>query len=202
MVNSAEEKAELFKRVLFPEVSDADMTDTARYKYPLPLPAPPISLPEIRRAILRAAPGKAPGPDGLLNRALQQVLPMIEPHLDYIFNWCLRVGYCPKHFRRSNTVVLRKPGKGDYTNPKNYRPIALLSAIGKALESIIASRISYLVEQYALLPQNHIGGRRGRSCEHALHLLQEQVHAAWRDGYPVATLLTLDVSGAYDNVFH
>ena len=82
---------------------------------------------------------------------LQQVLPMIEPHLDYIFNWCLRVGYCPKHFRCSNTVVLCKPGKGDYTNLKNYQLITLLSTISKALELIIAIYISYLVKQYILL---------------------------------------------------
>jgi hypothetical protein len=28
------------------------------------------------------------------------------------------------------------------------------------------------------------------------------VHAAWRAGHPIATLLTLDVTGAYDNVSH
>lgn len=99
-------------------------------------------------------------------------------------------------------MVLRKPGKDDYSNPKNYRPIALLSTIGKALESVIAGRISYLVEKSGLLPENHIGGRRGRSCEHALHLLLERTHAAWRAGDIVATPLTLDVSGAYDNVSH
>jgi hypothetical protein len=116
---------------------------------------------------------------------------------------CLDQGYCPQHFRRSTTVVIRKPGKDDYSIPKNYRPIALLSTIGKALEAIIAARISYLVEKHALLPQNHIvGGRRGRSCEHALYLLLEKIHAAWRAGYPIATLLTLDLTGAYDNVSH
>lgn len=99
-------------------------------------------------------------------------------------------------------MVLRKPGKDDYSNLKNYRPIALLSTIGKALESVIAGRISYLVEEFGLLLQNYIGGRRGRSCNHALHLLLERTHAAWRAGDIIATLLTLDVSGAYNNVVH
>jgi hypothetical protein len=95
---------------------------------------------------------------------------------------------------------LRKPGKPDYSNPKSYRPIALLSTIGKALESVVASRLSYLVEAYDLLPDNHVGGRRGRSTEHALHILVEQAHAAWRAGHRVASLLSLDISGAFDNV--
>jgi len=51
--------------------------------------------------------------------------------------------------------------------------IALLNTIGKALEAVIASRISYMVEVHSLLPHTHVGGRRGRSCEHAIHLLLE-----------------------------
>ena len=99
-------------------------------------------------------------------------------------------------------MVLRKPGKPDYADPKAYRPIALLNTIGKALEAVIATRISYLVEVCSLLPQTHIGGRRGHSCEHAIHLLLERAHASWRTGALVATLLTLDVSGAFDNAAH
>ena len=33
-------------------------------------------------------------------------------------------------------------------------------------------------------------------------MLLERVHAAWRQGYPVASLLTLDVKGAFDNALH
>ena len=99
-------------------------------------------------------------------------------------------------------MVLRKPSKSNYADPKAYRPIALLNTIGKALEAVIASRISYMVEAHSLLPHTHVGGRRGRSCEHAIHLLLERVHASWRTGALVATLLTLDVSGAFDNAAH
>jgi len=60
----------------------------------------------------------------------------------------------------------------------------------------------YMIEAYSLLPLAHIGGRRGRSCERDIHLLMEQVHASWRAGPLVATLLTLDFSGAFDNAAH
>jgi hypothetical protein len=155
---------------------------------------------EVETAITNAAPYKAAGPDGIPNAALQRALPVILLWLTSLFNDCLRLGYCLEHFHMSTTVVLRKPGKLDYSDPKSYRPIALLSTIGKALESVVASRLSYLVEAYGLLPDNHIGGRRGCSTEHALHILVEQAHAAWRAGHRVASLLSLDVSGAFDNV--
>ena len=52
---------------------------------------------------------------------------------------------------------MQKPGKPDYADPKAYRPIALLNTIGKALEAVITTCISYMVEAYSLLPQTHIG---------------------------------------------
>ena len=69
------------------------------------------------------------------------------------------------------------------------------------MEKIIATRINHAMETESLLPRLHIGGRRARSPEHALHLLLEAIHAAWLNN-EVATVLILDISGAYDNVSH
>ena len=70
------------------------------------------------------------------------------------------------------------------------------------MESIVVSCISYFIEKYALLPEHHVGGRRGRSYDYVLYLIHEQVHAAWRSGCPVASLLAVDTQGAYNNVNH
>jgi hypothetical protein len=155
---------------------------------------------EVKAVINNAGAFKAAGPDRIPNAALQHALPVILSYLILLFNDYLRLGYYPEHFRTSTIVVLRKPRKPDYSNPKSYRPIALLSTIGKALESVVASRLSYLVEAYDLLPDNHVSGRRGRSTEHALHILVKQAHAAWRAGHHVASLLSLDISSAFDNI--
>ena len=73
--------------------------------------------------------------------------------------------------------------------------------MGKLLESIIATRITALAERNDLLPSTHMGGRRLRSTDHAIHYLLERVHRAWQAG-EVASLLLLDVAGAFDNVNH
>jgi hypothetical protein len=131
---------------------------------------------------------------------------LLTPAIRQLANGCVRLGHWPQHFRDSSTVVLRKPKKGDYTKPKAYRPIALLNTVGKIIESMVAERVSYLVERYGLLPDSHIGGRRMRSPEHALFLLTERVSAAWaaihRGKRPICSALFLDISGAYDNVVH
>jgi hypothetical protein len=144
---------------------------------------------------------KAAGPDGIINRVLHIAATQIAPHLTKIFNQSLSLENCPVHFRLSTTIVLRKPGKDDYTTPKAYRPIALLNTIGKLMDMVIAKRISYATEVHQLLPRTNIGGRKGRSTDHALHVITEKIYEAWNSPKPqVASLLLLDVSGAFDNV--
>ena len=175
--DTPERKAQALRETLFPPPPEADLSDIPGYEYPEPLQMPAITEKEVCQAVRRAAPNKAPGPDGIPNLTLHRALaiPAFLSHLTNLFNACLHLGYCPEHFRKSTTVVLRKPGKPDYADPKAYRPIALLNTIGKALEAVIATCISYMVEAHSLLPQTHVGGRRWRSCEHAIHLLLERV---------------------------
>jgi hypothetical protein len=69
------------------------------------------------------------------------------------------------------------------------------------MDMVIAKRISYATEVHQLLPRTHIGGRKGRSTDHALHVITEKIYEAWNSPKPqVASLLLLDVSGAFDNV--
>jgi hypothetical protein len=48
--------------------------------------------------------------------------------------------------------------------------------LGKALESIIAERTSYLTETHELLPANHFGGQPWRSTEDAIMLVLENIY--------------------------
>lgn len=81
-----------------------------------------------------------------------------------------------------------------------WRPISLLSTLGKILEAVVAEGISCAVETYGLLPANHFGARKRRSAEQALMLLQENIYRAWRMGR-VLSLVSFDVKGAYNGVF-
>lgn len=72
-----------------------------------------------------------------------------------------------------------------------------MSTLGKELEKIIATGIAHAVVEYGLLPAEHCGGRKLTSSGNALHMVMEAVHAAWKSE-AVATLLMMDVSGAFD----
>ncbi|KAM4063309.1 endonuclease-reverse transcriptase domain-containing protein [Hirsutella rhossiliensis] len=111
----------------------------------------------------------------------------------------LREGVVPHQWRTAKIIPLRKPDKGDYTLAKAWRPISLLSTLGKILEAVVAERISYAVEAQGLLPANHFGARKRRSADQALVLLQERIYKAWRTGR-VLSLISFDVKGAYNGV--
>ena len=89
---------------------------------------------EISSIITRSHSDKAPGNDTIPNRFLKAMgTPLIEM-LTRLFNACLRLSYFPRQFRQARTIVLRKPGKPNYSDPGAWRPIALLNTIGKVLE--------------------------------------------------------------------
>jgi hypothetical protein len=99
---------------------------------------PLIEEKEVQTAIRAVSPLKAPGLDGITNKALQAGIDPIAAYLTRIFNQSLRLEYCPASFRASITAVLRKPGKANYAIPKVYRPIALLNTISKVIDTVIA----------------------------------------------------------------
>ena len=113
-----------------------------------------------------------------------------------------KVNYYPKRFRAACTIVLRKPSKPDYSDPGAWRPIALLSTLGKIIETLLAHRLSNLAKQEGLLPNCQIGNRINRSTKTALELLVEQIHTVWKTGNQVALVLSLDITGAFDTVNH
>ena len=90
----------------------------------------------------------------------------------------INLRYFPKIYKSTITVVLGKPRKPDYTKAKAYHPIALKSALGKVLESVIADIISYLKDMYKLLSVYHFGKQPAKSTEDAIMILLEDVHKA------------------------
>jgi hypothetical protein len=68
------------------------------------------------------------------------------------------------------------------------------------LESIIEGQISSLSKEHGLLPAQHMGACPSRFIDTALNLLVQQIHATSQNKDGVATLLSLNMSGAFDRV--
>ena len=99
--------------------------------------------------------------------------------------------------------MLRKSKKEDYFEPKSYRSIALLSTLRKALKTVIARRLSDCVEDNGLLSSEQMKVRRKRSTKIALETIVDAVYIVWDyEKNKVASLLSLDITETFDNVFH
>lgn len=104
-------------------------------------------------------PKKAPGADGFTADICRQVI-VKDPELFLsLANKCLTMGLFPALWKEASVVVLRKPGKDDYRNPKSYGPIGLLPVMGKIVEKMIVGRLKWHLipkmspRQYGFMPQ-------------------------------------------------
>jgi hypothetical protein len=98
-------------------------------------------------------------------------------------------------------VVLRKSQKAAYIVAKAYRPITLLNTLRTVLEKVVARRMSALAEEHSLLHVTQMGVRSGRSTFTTPEMLTEQIRTVWvNDSALVASVLSLEISGAFDNV--
>jgi hypothetical protein len=191
------EKAQAFMDSFFPTMAPPQEESPAHA--PTEIPWQPISKLEISRSLKAAKSSTTPGEDGLPTLIWKRLWTYLGDIITRIFTTSIDLGYHPKRWRNARIVVLRKPGKPDYSLPGAYRPISLLNTLGKLLEAVMARRLSYFAEQYGLLPDTQFGGRPGRTTEQALLVLANAIDRAWL-GQRVVTLVAFDLKGAFNGV--
>lgn len=101
---------------------------------------------EIERKIREASPWKAPGSDSLPAMVWRKLWPTVKDEVTSLFRSSLWEGYLPHQWRHAKIIPLKNPGKPDYAVAKAWRPISLLSTLGKAIEAVIAERLLYIAE--------------------------------------------------------
>lgn len=121
---------------------------------------------------------KASGIDFIHADALKLGMEVLVPYLTILFRACLELAYFPKVFKTAITTMIPKDGKDTYSSVKSWRPVALLSCIGKILERIMAKRLSQLAIDHNLLLE-HQYGTPGKSTTQAIKNLLHLIHRHW-----------------------
>jgi len=155
---------------------------------------------EVAEAIRRTRSLSACGPDGISNIVLKRCSPVIVPFLTNLFNACIRLGYFPVSWRRGLVVPVPK-GRDNLTLAKNWRPITLLSNVGKIFEKILCSRLTNFCESRNLFSCRQFGFRSRRGCEPALWAFADEIYSAFNARRQVAAV-SLDLTSAFDSVNH
>lgn len=199
-VESWDENFNIFKDQFFTE----SINQSSHQQDPSTIPIPPdfieIQIHEMK-ATLNEMSDKSPGPDKIPLIYLCQTWDTISPILCTIYNGCIKFGHHPEIWKFTETIILPKPGKPDYGVAKAYRPIALSTFFTRVFESLMTKRLTHFMEINNLFSEDQHGFRKHHNTTDGLLKLIEYIKSEWKKGN-VVSILTLDLSGAYDNVDH
>ena len=183
----------------FPPV--IEKVDVALRSYIIsPASEPKLTNPEeVQEAIRGLKVGKAPGPNGVPNRALKHLPQRAVSLLVLIFNAILLTHHFPTVWNHARVISILKPGK-DPTLPSSYRPISLLDTIGKLFEKILLTRILHEEDVRGLLRNEQYGFRPEHSTFLQLARLVERITRNFGEKRLTGAVF-LDVAKAFDTVW-
>ena len=98
----------------------------------------------------------------------------------------------------SNVVPVHK--KDEKSETRNYRPVSLLPALRRVLETVVASRMTEHLEGHHMLCTRQFGFQQGRSAAD-LHLLLTSELIATLDQGKATVVVTLKIEGTFDRVW-
>ena len=190
---TGQEKAECFLRRL---LAKAARNPAPALEGPSVEPLPSVPLPSLAdtKDCLLGSGNTAPGLDRLTTNVLQSVWEAIGTRIRAIYTACLTVGHHPRIWREARVVMVPKPNKDDAADPRNWRPIALLSVLSKGLERYVARWLAYLAVDKGVLSATHFGATPRRATLDLVLSFVSRIEAALREGKHAALLLQ-DVEG-------
>jgi ribonuclease HI len=155
-----------------------------------------ISLEETERNTVGVS-STSPGTDRSTVRLLRACWAQVGELIRRTFQRCLELNHFPAQWKLAEVAMIPKTGKTDRSSPRSWRPIALLSCIGKGLERTVARRIAWTAMTHKILSPQHGGALPKRSAADLTAAFTHDTEAAWVLGKHV-TMVTLDVQGAFD----
>ena len=155
-----------------------------------------LTMEEVERSTI-AVSSTSPGPDKITVRLLKAAWDHIKDTILAIYRRCLALNYFPHAWKLAEVAMITKVGKRDKTSPRSWRPIALLSCLGKGLERVLARRIAWTAMKHGILSPQHGGALPKRSAMDLAAAFTHDVEKAFSMGKHV-TMVTMDVQGAFD----
>lgn len=165
---------------------------------------PRVTTEEVLQACKKMQIKKAPGPDGIPNKAFKLAVQERPDLFVETMEKCFQEGVFPEKWKLQHLVLLPK-GKGSYEEPSAYRPICLLDPAGKLFERVIYNRLLSHAESKGALSNTQFGFRKNRSTVDAVKTVVDIATTAiegdrWLGGSKeYCAIVTLDVKNAFNS---
>ena len=108
-----------------------------------------ITLTELSSALQRMSRSRAVGPDNVCLSVLRECFAVVGPHLFHVVNHSLTTGCVPAVWKLATVVPLHKGGA--LSEPSNFRPISVLSVVGKLVERVVCTQLLEYVTTHHIL---------------------------------------------------
>ena len=118
-----------------------------------------------------------------------------------IVDLCINLGYWPNYFKISTTIIIPKPNKTLYDQPKAFHLIALLNTLGKLTEKVIAERLQFMVTHNEFIHPSQLGGLKFKSTSDAGIALTHIIRSEWAKGKSTSSL-AFDISQFFPSLNH
>ena len=128
---------------------------------------PPVSAAEVQASLLHFRALGAPGSDGIMNEVLRRTMVVSLPFITAIAQSSMQLQYFPRAWKRAIAILVPKKGC-DLEEAGSYRPISLLSVVGKVVEFLVTKRLTFWLEAGKKLSKNQYGFRKQKGVELAL----------------------------------
>jgi hypothetical protein len=195
-----ESKGQLFYKIFFPPPNPVIPTIPPDFQYPPPRwKFTNITNEQIHHAIRKLKPYKATRNRTIPNSVFIHARDDLVPHLGPLFHATNSLNYYPQEWVTTEMLMLKKPGKPDYTSPSVWWPIVLSDGMACLLNSCQTHDVVTMCELHNVLPPNHFRACPERTTTDSIHMLTKTIKDAWRKGR-VASTLFLDVKGAFPSV--
>lgn len=142
---------------------------------------------------------KTPSPtDNILNEYIKSTENLLLPVYVKLFNCVLETGIIPVSWLNGVIIPIYK-NNGDSKTASNYRPITILSCLGKFFTSILNLRLIKFLNEHDILQQSQAGFRKGYSCQDHIFTLHSLIDIL-RQKKKKLFCAFIDFSAAFDKV--
>lgn len=159
----------------------------------------PISEIEILCAIKSLKLNKSGGADEIVNEHIISTKHLLMPVYVKLFNIILETGIVPSDWVKGNIIPIYK-NKGNKLDPANYRPITLLSCIGKVFTAILNNRLSKYLNDNEILNETQSGFRKEYSTIDNIMVLYSLIEY-FKSKKSKLYCCFIDFAKAFDNVW-
>ena len=156
-----------------------------------------VSISDVERRLRTLKSTKSTGCDNLPPRLLKDSASNIASPLTHIINLSMQTGLFPSEWKSAKITPIHK--SGSRSNFDNYRPISVLPAISKVMETIVHHQVMDFLNENKLLSKNQFGFRPKMSTELAAVKFIDEIRMSVDKGN-LAGAVFIDLTKAFDTI--